>query len=139
MEWSRADKEGLRYAPSTIALPAVLERMAPSNATDTAFCASLVQNPPTSPSQALVRLNRPIASSHQKESPNPCVCSKSSQTHCVNLLTFYRLFGGEIFIFVFFEKQRFRAIPTNNRLKPLEFFLCVFRLALANGGYCMPF
>ena len=26
-----------------------------------------------------------------KRSPNPCVCFKSSQTHCANLLTFYRV------------------------------------------------
>ena len=67
MKWGKGwqGKEGPRYA----AIPAVLGGMAPSNTTDIAFCASLVQNPPTSPSQALVRLNKPIASSSTTHTP----------------------------------------------------------------------
>ena len=65
-------------------------------------CASVAPNPPTFPSQALARSNRPIASSStahtpQKRSPNSCVCSKSSQTHCANLLTFYTIKSGSYF------------------------------------------
>ena len=33
-----------------------------------------------------------------KRPPNSCVCSKSSQTHCANLLTFYNKFGAVVVV-----------------------------------------
>ena len=93
-EFLHADKiEASLRAPSTTATPIAPGRKAPSSAI-TASCAPTTTNPPTSPSRALTRSDRPTTSSSTthappKRSPNPCVFSKSSQTHCANQLTFY--------------------------------------------------
>ena len=69
-----------------------LERKAPSNATGTAFCASPTPKPPPSPSPRALKQTHRLIVHYQtppKKSLNPCVCSKASQAHRANLLTFY--------------------------------------------------